>query len=324
MNDPIIFRRRNRIKNDIVITSKVLLYGYKSLSDGAKLTYQVIDGFDWEDKQTKTSKGLAFPATETLALIRNASVRTIERHLKELEKVNLLNRTRRRNLPSILYIEDISKVEINQYLGQYVNSLKESKKNKHHSSLETSAKDLSRSKNPDADEKLRNDKNVVSQNPLEKPTKLALLTENRETTKMSFAYKGIKEKEIFKENEINVNVEKRIKKSPRRTNKISSIGALLKTYNLPLHVSTIQSKEKLKASALAEDMANKLNDHQGLGCFRKIASKIPQPVVYETLASVKEAARVGEIHNQAAVFIKVIKDYATKHQIKLGFKPTLG
>ena len=76
MPEEIIFRRRNRIKNDVVITSKVLLYGYAYVSDAAKITYQVIDGFDWEDKATKASKGCAWPASETLANIRKTTVRT--------------------------------------------------------------------------------------------------------------------------------------------------------------------------------------------------------------------------------------------------------
>ncbi len=114
----VVFQRRNPVRNHFVNTSKVLLYGYKSLSDNAKITYQVIDGFDWEDKDTGDSKGYAFPATETLAVVRNVSRRTIERHIAELEQVGLLTRQQRRNLPSILIIEDVSEAEIGEYLKQ--------------------------------------------------------------------------------------------------------------------------------------------------------------------------------------------------------------
>ncbi len=77
MEEALIFQRRNRLKKHFVTTSNVLLYGYVNLSDAAKITYQVIDGFDWESKETGDSKGYAFPAVETLATIRHTTVRTI-------------------------------------------------------------------------------------------------------------------------------------------------------------------------------------------------------------------------------------------------------
>ena len=83
MPEEYLFRRRNRLKKHFVATSNVLLYGYHRLSDGAKITYQVIDSFDWEDG-TKTSKGYAFPSVATIANIRGVSDRTVQRHLKEL------------------------------------------------------------------------------------------------------------------------------------------------------------------------------------------------------------------------------------------------
>ena len=78
MQDEIIIRHRQRLKHHFVNTSKVLLYGYRNLADAAKITYQVIDGFDWEDKATGESKGYAFPAAETIAEIRGISVRTVQ------------------------------------------------------------------------------------------------------------------------------------------------------------------------------------------------------------------------------------------------------
>ncbi|MDP9315698.1 MAG: helix-turn-helix domain-containing protein [Chloroflexota bacterium] len=93
------------------MTSKVLLCGYKSLSDGAKITYQVIDSYDWLDKATGDSKGYAYPAVETLATIRGLSARTIERHIAELEGAGLVQRLRRCNRPSLLIINDVSSSE---------------------------------------------------------------------------------------------------------------------------------------------------------------------------------------------------------------------
>jgi DNA-binding MarR family transcriptional regulator len=120
MQEAIIFQRRNRLKRHYVNTSNVLLYGYTSISDAAKITYQIIDGFDWEDKETGDSKGYVFPAVETLARIRNTSIRTVQRHIKELEETNLLTRQRRRNKPSILFIEDVSEVEVKKYTENFI------------------------------------------------------------------------------------------------------------------------------------------------------------------------------------------------------------
>src|ERR1035437_9969717 len=120
MQEEVVFKRRNRLKKHFVNVSNVLLYGYKALSDAAKITYQVIEGFDWEDKETGDSKGFVFPSIEKIAEIRNAAKRTIFRHIQELEKVLLLTRVRRRNKASILYIEEVSDIEANSYLVQYV------------------------------------------------------------------------------------------------------------------------------------------------------------------------------------------------------------
>src|SRR5436309_13682777 len=115
MNDEVIFKRRNRVKKHFVNTSLVLLYCYNTVSDAAKITFQVIDGFDWESKETGDSKGFVFPAVEKLAEIRHTSVRTIQRHILELIKAKLLTRVRQRNKPSILYIEEVSDEEVQKY-----------------------------------------------------------------------------------------------------------------------------------------------------------------------------------------------------------------
>src|SRR5437870_1261343 len=107
MNEEVIFKRRNRLKKHFVNTSLVLLYCYNSESDAAKITFQVIDAFDWESKETGDSKGFVFPAVETLAKIRHISIRTIQRHISELIHAKLLTRIRRKYKPSILLIEEV-------------------------------------------------------------------------------------------------------------------------------------------------------------------------------------------------------------------------
>ncbi len=115
MAEDIIFRRRNRLKKHFTNTSNVLLYCYETLTDAAKITFQVIDSFDWEDKEAHDSKGYVFPAVEKIATLRRTSDRTIRRHIRDLIEAKLLARVRRRNKPSILYIEDVSDNEVNKY-----------------------------------------------------------------------------------------------------------------------------------------------------------------------------------------------------------------
>jgi len=171
-----VFQRRNPIRNHFVNTSKVLLYGYQQLSDNAKITYQVIDGYDWEDKETGDSKGYAFPATDTLAQARGVSKRTIERHIAELEGVGLITRQQRKNLPSVLYIEEVSEEEIGTYLRQV-----QQRRNEPGQVVKTAKRSTLPQKQqkdcPATAEaaKMSNDKNDVSREP-------------NETTKMTFAY----------------------------------------------------------------------------------------------------------------------------------------
>ena len=121
MQETFVFQKRNRLKKHFVNTSNVLLYCYEVVSDAAKITFQIIDGFDWEDHETGESKGYVYPAVETLALIRKASARTIQRHIQELIEAKLLTRLRRRNKPSVLYIEEVSEAEITKYQEQLDN-----------------------------------------------------------------------------------------------------------------------------------------------------------------------------------------------------------
>ena len=84
-------RRRNRLRHHYTITSNVLLFGYKHVPEAAKLTYQVIDSFDWSDA-AGLRKGFAYPSLRRLAEIRGVEERTIRRHLGQLEQANLISR----------------------------------------------------------------------------------------------------------------------------------------------------------------------------------------------------------------------------------------
>ncbi len=288
MSEDFIFKHRNRLKNHFVNVSKVLLYGYKRLSDGAKITFQVIDGFDWEDKETGDSKGFVFPAAETIAKIRNTTVRTIQRHIKELEEAKLITRQRRKYKASVLFIETVSDKEADNYFELL--------------------KKTGKARQIEKEVESRNDKNVVSE-------------KRGETTKMSVLYK--KENEDFKKDEINVNEQKTLK--TKKGNGVVALRDILMQYGLKSPQKTKKPDSLVKRDYLAENIAEKLNDKKSLGCFRVIADKIPQEVIFEVLASVKKTAAAGKIReNKGALFVDIIKKYAESRGVDLNFKQTDG
>ena len=115
-------RRRVRRQDHFYRTDKALLFAYPDLSDGAKITYQVLDCYDWASTDLDgqiTSKGFAYPLQSTLAQIRGVDVRTIRRHLKELTDAGLItiettptNEGRR----NIYWIEECSQERFENYL----------------------------------------------------------------------------------------------------------------------------------------------------------------------------------------------------------------
>jgi DNA-binding MarR family transcriptional regulator len=109
-------RHRNQMRHHYTQTSNVLLFGYKGLSDGAKVTYQVVDSYDWTAADG-TRKGYAFPSLRTLAQVRGVDRKTVQRHLAELERAGLLTREERQGRPSLLIIEDPSEEETVRYLA---------------------------------------------------------------------------------------------------------------------------------------------------------------------------------------------------------------
>ena len=287
MPEDIIFKRRDKLRKHFVNTSNVLLYEYKTLSGEAKITFQVIESFDWEDKETGDSKGYVFPAITTLADIRGTSARTIYRHIKNLESVHLLTRQRRSHKASFIFIEDVSQEEANKYLETYVNKPRGNFFS--HKSI---------------------DKNGSS-------------SEASQLTKM--AVDNIKEEEL-KENEIyvNDNLSSKGKREP------SPLKDLLIQYELKIPRKTkrneknnmkLTSVNREKRDYLALEMAEKLSDRKSLGCFRVIAEKVPESVIFEVLSSIKETAREGKIKvSGGALFVNIIQGYCEARGIDLGFK----
>lgn len=81
--------RRARLTAHSTAISNVVLLGYARLSDGARLTYMVLESYDWPDKDG-FSKGRCWPSIETIATARGKSYDTVARHLKELEAAGLI------------------------------------------------------------------------------------------------------------------------------------------------------------------------------------------------------------------------------------------
>ena len=114
----LIIRHRNRLRHHYTVTSNVLLYGYRDLSDGAKVTYLAVDSFDWSDS-AGLRKGFAHPSLGRLSKIRGVEKRSVRRHLAELEGVSLVTRQERPGKPSLLIIEDPSEKETESYLRNF-------------------------------------------------------------------------------------------------------------------------------------------------------------------------------------------------------------
>ena len=312
MTEEIIFKRRNRLRKHFVNTSNVLLYGYRALSGEAKITFQVIESFDWEDKETGDSKGYVFPAIATLADIRGTSERTIYRHIKDLEVVGLLTRQRRSHKASYIFIEDVSQEEADLYMARYVDK----------ATRETI-------------KKTSTDK--YGKRPM--PSQL---------TKMSVD--NSKEKEAKKENEINVSEKSQQKTREGETGKrygLEGMSDIMKRFDIvsPRTVSLdgkkessdaekegklkkvlggkINTEKQQKREYLAAELAFKFNDEKSLGCYRVIASKVPEDIIFQKMAEVKDSWKEGSIKkSQAAVFVGLIKQYCEKKHIELGFKYT--
>jgi DNA-binding transcriptional ArsR family regulator len=160
-------QRRNRMRSHYTITSNVILFGYPKLSDAAKITYQVIDSFDWPD-DSGTSKGFAYPSLRLLSRIRGVDRRSIRRHLAELEAAGLIMRREQVGQPNLLIIEDPSSTETENYLrnfdrgGEDKNVLPPSDKN---------VRPLKKEKNEE--DKLVNEEQALEEQEAAKPVRLS-------------------------------------------------------------------------------------------------------------------------------------------------------
>ena len=102
---------------------------------------------------------------------------------------------------------------------------------------------------------------------------------------------------------------------------VESLRDILSQYGLKKPDKLDQSGSVTQRDYVAQEIAKKLGDSKSLGCYRKIAEKIPQNVIFEILASVKDVALSGKIRqSRGALFVEIIKKYAHVRGIDLGFK----
>lgn len=121
-NSPVSAARRVRLTAHSTTISNAVLLGYPKLSDGAKLTYMVLESYDWPDKDGY-SKGKCWPSIETIATTRGKSYDTVARHLKELETAGLIRveSGQERGVANCYWLLGPSEQEFAAYLKGYSN-----------------------------------------------------------------------------------------------------------------------------------------------------------------------------------------------------------
>ena len=135
-------------------------------------------------------------------------------------------------------------------------------------------------------------------------------------------YTTLKKLSIDKKLNINVNEERKISDKKEGEGMVESLRDILTHYGLKKSEKAGRSTTIIHRDYMAQEIANKLGDAKSLGCYRKIADKIPQDVIFDVLSSVKDVALSGKIRqSRGALFVEIIKRYAHGRGIELGFKP---
>jgi transcriptional regulator with XRE-family HTH domain len=83
----------------------------------------------------------------------------------------------------------------------------------------------------------------------------------------------------------------------------------------------ISEDEKGRREYVAHELARQLEDEKNAACYRVVAAKLPEPLVFETLSVVKDIDRRGKIKkSRGALFVDLIKRKAKERGIDLGFR----
>jgi hypothetical protein len=135
-------------------------------------------------------------------------------------------------------------------------------------------------------------------------------------------------KKIVSSSEITSNVNENFPRADtKRRSSMQGIGSLLKQFDTQKKhsIKPKPHKEKpediIRRDFLAEEMATSLGDQKSLGAFRKIAERIPEAIIRDYLAQIKETWHEGKVKkSRGALFISMIQQYTASHRIDLGFQ----
>ena len=137
-------------------------------------------------------------------------------------------------------------------------------------------------------------------------------------------------KKVITHKKLPINVNENFSRpDTRKRSGMQGIGSLLKQLDTekrkiskPLPTRE-KPEERLQRDYLAEEMATALGDQKSLGAFRTIAERVPEPIIHEFLARIKETWQAGKVKkSRGALFISLVQQYAGAHAIDLGFQPS--
>jgi len=107
--------QRSRTTRSYKVTLAAINYGLISLPANVKSLYKILNEYD-KPNSKGFRKGCVWVSSETLAERIGKSKRTIERWLKELEDVGLIERKRRANRSSLICFCDVLEAQLAEYL----------------------------------------------------------------------------------------------------------------------------------------------------------------------------------------------------------------
>ncbi len=263
-------RHRSVLRHHYTRTSNVLLFGYRGVGDSAKITYQAIDSFDWTTAEG-TRKGYAHPSLGRIANLLGTSERTIRRHLAELEKAGLVTRDFRPGQSSVLYIEDPSADQAEQYLQAIA---------------------------PDPEDE-EPDGREGDDGYSEAPDKIV------RPPRTELAAPSIQESQTEeRQNNVELSLEE---KRRGEGNGDTHIGTTLRHRQMELRAKRTGAADQ-RAEVLADELCEALGDFKSRIYFRSLARTVPAHIIYAALGQVREAVRDGrDTSSPGALFTHLLQ-----------------
>jgi hypothetical protein len=135
-------------------------------------------------------------------------------------------------------------------------------------------------------------------------------------------------KNIVSSSEITSNVNENFSRADAHMRSgMQGVGSLLKQFDTLKREGKspvphkVKPEDMAKRDFLAEEIARSLNDQKSLGAFRTIAEHVPEAIIRDFLARIKETWHEGKVKkSRGALFISMIQQYTAAHQIELGFQ----